>query len=156
MNKIFSIELWQYDYPGDNARRRDWFPYDNELILVCATQEQIDAWLNERFAEIVAHKISEYEEKIADIEAHIERDMERLDAINSMNDAMLATLGIMKPNPSLIPNQQEEINVLRLRIEALETSSLQDIIDRGLIDRRWVADKVEVKTLAGIDTEKFK
>ncbi|AGR48063.1 hypothetical protein PHIM7_336 [Sinorhizobium phage phiM7] len=156
MNKIFSIELWQYDYPCDNARRMEWFPYDNELMLVCATQEQIDAWLNERFAEIVAHKISEYEEKIADIEADMERDMERLDAINSMNDAMLATLGIMKPNPSLIPNQQEEINVLRLRIEALETSSLQDIIDRGLIDRRWVAEKIEVKTLAGIDTEKFK
>ncbi|AKE44769.1 hypothetical protein AU106_gp138 [Sinorhizobium phage phiM9] len=147
----YAIELRYYDYPDCNSSRMDWLPFNNDLMLVSATQEEIDAWLNERNSAIVARQIQEYEEEIKSKERTIESLEEKIKLIDEMGEATSSILELKKPHDGAIPRCREEIAKLRNKITDLETAELEKILRYGLVNRKWLAEKIEIEKLEDLN-----
>lgn len=143
----YSIQLWYYDYVGD-SRSPYWHESGNDLMLVSATQEEIDAWLNERNCAIVANKIISHEKQIEARERAVKTAEEQIKLIEGLDAATILALNVKKPHESIIPRLQEEIAKLRIKIQQLETTELRTILDYGYVDRQWMAEKIDIKKLS--------
>lgn len=147
MEKIYAVTVAHYDYHGD-SRNPYWRWSDEPDVYISATPEEMQKYVDEFNAGIVANTIVEYSGKVTKEFEYIARHEKRVEMLASMSAEEKATLDVRDPDPSVPVRAQERITEFQNTIERLETNSLMTIIDRGWIDKQLHADAIEIMTIA--------